>query len=77
MKRWVCGVLEEEVWRAWEVGEALKPLTTKKESLCCLLISGHWARTCAQHHPQLESCPDYACEEGGEQRKNKAKKTHK
>lgn len=75
VKRWVCGGLEEEVWRAWEVGEALRPLTTRRESLCRLLISGHWEKTCALHRPQLESCLDSACEEGAWTEKNEVEKT--
>lgn len=62
VKRWVCVGLEEEVWRAWVVGEASSPQMTLKETPCCLLTSGHWEKTCDQHHPQLGSCLYSACE---------------
>ena len=65
VKRLVCVGLEEEVWRAWVVGEASSPLMTLKETLCCWLTSGHWEKTCALQRPQLGSCPDSACEEEG------------
>lgn len=58
VKRWVCGGLEEEVWRAWVVGEASNHLTTQRETLCWSLTFGHWEKTCALHCPQLESCLD-------------------
>lgn len=60
VKRWVCGELAEEVWRAWGVGEASSPLMTLRETLCCSLTFGHWEKTCARHCPRLESCPDSA-----------------
>lgn len=65
VKKWVCGGLEEEVWRAWVVGEAWNLLMTLRETLCCSLTSEHWEKTCALHHPQLENCLDSACEEEG------------
>lgn len=63
VKKWVCGGLEEEVWKAWEVGEAWILLMTLRETPCCSLTSAHWEKTCALHHPRLENCLDCACEE--------------
>lgn len=76
VKRWVCGGLEEEVWRAWVVEEASNHLMTQRETLCWSLTSGHWEKTCALHCPQLESCPDSVCDEGGWTRVNKAERRH-
>lgn len=71
VKRWVCGALEEEVWMVWVVGEAWM---TPRETLCCSLTSGHWEKTCALHHPQLESCLDSAWKQEGWMKINKSGK---